>query len=194
MSNDPVMDLFGVEGTEAESVELHSPFKAEEATESSDEALIASILSTPTDPVQLGILENELFLDTGHYVWVDGKCEVRVNFSDKDIAQGDLAVQKGLKGKGRCYISLGGMVRNLATGKEGRFSSFGCSPDIRRIEGELDMIAKNYLMVTSYFFKRFERKVSSPQEVVEFLGKGMYQLYITRGKSGGNFLNQLKDL
>jgi len=190
-----------------ESAEMDDPFKEAKEVDSSD--IFATLLKQPIDPEELAKKEQALFLDSGTYVWDGGKCSIRKSFNDNDVSPTDLAQRayaatKDVKfNRGRCYFRVSGIVVNRDTGAKGRFDNWSFSPDERlrrKSDGtlyepvEADQASKAYAMLTRFFFEKYDRKPSHDGEVLELVESGLYAMYITRGRNGGNYLNQLREL
>jgi hypothetical protein len=190
-----------------ESAEMDDPFKDAKEVDSGD--IFATLLTQPIDPEELAKKEQVLFLESGTYVWDGGKCTIRKSFNDNDINPSDLAQRayaatKEVKyNRGRCYFRVSGIVVNKDTGAKGRFDNWTFSPDerFRRDRNgallepvEADMASKAYALITRFFFEKTDRKPTHDGEVIALVESGLYSMYITRGKNGNNYLNQLREL
>lgn len=183
-------DLFDITNDTTESIEMDNPFVNKEEVLSDDEALIEDILNLDTDVEVLADQLGSLFLESGDYMW-DSSPYVRVSFVTNDTDSNDISSKRG-QPLGRCMLNISGIVVSVKTGRKGRFN-FTCSPDTRKVNGEADFPTKNYAMWAQHFFKKYERNVKNPAETKAFIHSGGYVMYITKGKSGGNFLNQIKN-
>ncbi len=129
-----------------------------------------------------------LFLETGLYKWVASQVSMDIRFDAENQAHTDLYPDKG-----RAMITLSGMVVNPEKERRGRFM-FKFSPDVRRINGDIDQMTKNYLSISSAYFKKYQENATTPKQVLQYAASGNYTMYITRGKNGGNFLQNVNPL
>lgn len=181
----------------------------DEPSSTDNDALIEAALSAEIDPEELAAKEGKLALESGTYRWnkvkvgdteeVKVEIELRTMFSETDKRATDIAQRLRAQGritddKGRCIHNISGTAINVQTSKKGRFQ-FAMSPDERLTEqGEPDFMSANYARFSSYFFKKMDRKPKSDKEILDFIRKAAYGMYITRGKDMRNYLNQVKDL
>jgi|SRR6266702_299877 len=185
---------------EEESVALDDPFHDAEEVESDDELIAKTLDELEIDAEELGQREAEMYLESGTYRWYEDKCSVKENFYDDDKKDTDLMQKVFITtknpqfDKGRVVYYVSGVVYNVKTLKRGRYT-FPWSPDRRvRENDEDDNPTKNYPLITSYFFKKYERKPKTQKEIKNLITSCKYTMYITRGKNGGNYLNRFSDL
>ncbi len=170
-----------------ESVEIVNPFPMQDT--------LTLLDTVALNPETLAKQEAALYLEAGNYQWDNGKVAVTVRHVDSDTAAGDIFGES----KGRCLIDFSGVVIG-DSGRKGLFR-FSISPDTRLQhdrEGNLvepptpDMFTKNYSRCTMLFFQGQERRPETVGEVIHFMRRAMYTMYITLGKNGGNYLNNFK--
>jgi hypothetical protein len=186
-------DIAAALTSEDESISLDNPFTPDGEVPSEDDVTLASILDTDIDPEELERKESALVLQSGNYTWV-GEVQVNFSYNDADKATTDIAQRKGFN-KGRMIWNISGQVQEKESKKKGRFN-FTCSPDARKAKDSADddFFSKNYALVTNAFFKVMERIPKKESEVVAFIQKKQYSMYVTLSRTGSNFLNRVNKL
>lgn len=189
---------------------VDNPFEGMERVPSPEEAnssMLESLMySSEIDPEELAKKEAELFIPTGEYVWYSANKEkaaltvaYRTIPQDKDSR--DITARKGKPELGRSIWNVYGMVKNIETGRTGRFS-FQCSPDQRYrrdAQGnitsppEVDQLSKTYATWSMFFYQKYERKPKNEGEVLDLIKSTLYSMRITQGQRG-NFLGGVKSL
>jgi len=187
-----VRELFNTE----ESVELDNPFPGVGNGDSED--IFTEDFSL--DPQRTKALEENLSLPAGQYRW--DKTEngisltIRKRYIEEDKEVGDLSIC------GRLVYNISGIASPVQTGRKGRFS-FDISPDIRYRRDEEGNIAQprsndfandNWAKCSKLYFSKYDRSPKGTKELLEMLQQGMYLMYITLSKNGGNFLGNMKGM
>lgn len=188
------------------AVEMTNPFPTpldEEENISQDDEISKLFYSSKVDTRALADAQAELHLERGDYLWEAASLKISYGSNPLDKDPADFFARNGMPEKGRCTIHVSGAVKPRdPKGRGGRFM-FTVSPDKRYRrdqEGnlldplELDMFSKPWLMLTEFFFQKNERQIRSEGEIIDLLRSCLYYMYITKGKNGGNFLNQFKEL
>jgi len=163
--------------------------------EGTSDDLLAALGKSEIDAEELSKQEAELYLEAGDYFFLRGH-NVAVSVIAKDKNPKDVLQH------GRTMINVSGQVQHSATSKRGMFR-FTFSPDMRYQKDKdgnikepptYDMFFQTYLKVTSFYFKKYESKPKNQADLVTMLKKGSFLMYISRGKQGGNFLGQFKEM
>src|SRR6266567_2998508 len=194
MSN--VQDLFNSE----ESVELdapENPFTTPSDGNSNEDIFAEDFSLTPE---HTKALEENLSLPAGQYKW--DKTEqglsltLRKRYIEGDTEKGDVS------SNGRLVYNVSGVVDPVNGGKKGRFS-FDISPDIRykrNQEGNViqprsnDFSNDNWAKFSKLYFSKLDRLPLGTKDVLLCVQQGMYYMYISLSKNGGNFLGNLKSM
>lgn len=163
--------------------------------EGTSDDLLAALQKVEVNAEELSKQEAELYLEAGDYFFLRGH-SVTVSVIAKDKSAKDIL------SNGRTMINVSGQVQHNATGKKGMFR-FTFSPDLRYQKDKdgnvkepptYDMFFQTYLKVTSFYFKKYESKPKNQADLVNMVKKGSFLMYISRGKQGGNFLGQFKEM
>ncbi len=176
---------------DSDTVEIEDSNPLASAKESLDSAL--DELNKELSVEDLVKAQASLYLESGDYRFVSTP-NLNVSFYDKNKEQGDVS------SKGRTMVNISGTVQSSE--RTGNFR-FTFSPDYRiakdkdgniRQPQQEDIFYQTWAKITESFFKRHERQPKSVNEVVQWLLKPGYEMYISKSKNGGNFLGQIKPL
>lgn len=181
-------DLFT--GVNTESAEVEMPPEWVSSPDNGSDVLNDSFELSPEEVAKV---ENELFLPSGSYRWSEGNMSVRRNFIPDDKSPSDKSPE------GRLVYNFSGMVEAVDGSRIGRYNGFGISPDARLAKTEayrdqMDFLTQNWAKATRLFFDKHERKPTTVGEVLQMLAQGLYYMYITRGKNGGNYLGNFTNM
>ncbi len=189
-----VRELFNNEN----SVEMDNPFPSKGNGELDEDFIL--------DPQRTKSLEDNLSLPAGQYKWNKERVAeatketvnptIRKRYIEDDKEIGDLS------SNGRLVYNVSGIVAPAQEGRKGRFS-FDISPDIRYKrddEGNIsqpktnDFANDNWAKCSKLYFSKYDGSPKGTRDVLDMLQQGMYFMYITLSKNGGNFLGNMKGM